>query len=127
VYPISYDTIVEIIIDFFLALIAVWLASRIESKHSSFPRAFLATLGGVLIFVIIFVIFDVIGKAIDLTILDTYILGLLFGFIGVLGLFKVLFGTGWHGALLITLLMFIILSLTNLILLFLGIIASLLL
>jgi len=123
VHPVIHSTIIGEIIGFILAWIIasipVWLASKAVSRHSSFPRAMLATLGGIIIFAIIVGIFTAIGIAIGLPILGT--LGLLFGFIGVLGVFKALFDTGWGGAFLIAILAFVIVIIIDLILAFLGI------
>jgi len=117
-HPIIHGSIVGGIIAFIIAWviasIPVWLASKAVSKHSSFPRAMLATLGGIIVFAIILAIFTVIGIP---------ILGLLLGFIGVLAVFKTLFETGWGGAFLIAILAFIIVIIINLILAFLGIAA----
>ena len=127
-HPIIHGTvltgIIWYIIGFILAWIIVsipvWLASKAVSRHSSFPRAMLATLGGLIIFAIILGIFTAIGIAIGFPILGT--LGLLFGFIGVLGVFKALFETGWGGAFLIAVLAFVIVIIIDLILAFLRIV-----
>jgi len=123
-HPIIHSTLVGEIIGFIIgwiiASIPVWLASKAVSRHSSFPRAMLATLGGIIVFAIILAIFTAIGLAVGLPILGT--LGLLFGFIGVLGVFKALFDTGWGGAFLIAILAFVILVIIDLILAFLGIV-----
>ena len=112
--------VIGFIIAWIITSIPVWLASKAVSKHSSFPRAMLATLGGLIIFAIIFGIFYIIGAAIRFPLLTA--LGLLFGFIGILGVFKAIFETGWGGAFLIALLAFVITIIIGIILAFLGII-----
>ena len=108
-YLIHHPTMWEII-KFLLAWIIVsaivWFASYAVGASSSFPRAMLATLGGLIVFAIILVIFNAIGAAMHLPVLNT--LSLLFGFVGVLEVFADVFETGFGEAFLIAILAFII-------------------
>lgn len=121
-HPIFHSSLLSAIIAFIIGWIIIsipiWIASKFVSRDSSFPRAMLASLSGIIVFTIISIIFSGIAVALGLPIIT--IIGLLFAFLGVLGVFKVVFDTGWGGAFLIAVLAFVIVIVINLILAFLG-------
>ncbi|EZQ02050.1 MULTISPECIES: hypothetical protein [Acidianus] len=91
------------VIFFFIAWIIIsipiWLSAKFFSSKDSFGKALIASLASVLIFEIIVGIFDFI---------HLHLIGLILGFIGMLGVFKAIFDVGWLGALGIAILSFII-------------------
>lgn len=119
---IHLPSIIEVIIGFLvawiIASIPVWLASKLFSNESSFPRAMAATLLSIIVFAVIVFIFAFISAIIGIPILS--LLGIVLGFIGVLAVYKALFDVGWLGALGIAFVAFIISIIINLILAALG-------
>ncbi|BFH74160.1 hypothetical protein SJAV_21040 [Sulfurisphaera javensis] len=98
--------IIGFIIGWIIASIPVWLASKIVSRHSSFGRAMLATLAGYIVFIIVVGIFTGISALLGRPIIGIF--GIIIAFIALLGVFKILFETGWGGAFLIAILSIII-------------------
>ena len=119
---IHLPSIIEVIIGFLvawiIASIPVWLASKLFSNESSFPRAMAATLLSIIVFGVIVFIFAFISAIIGIPIL--LLLGIVLGFIGVLAVYKALFDVGWLGALGIAFVAFIISIIISLILAALG-------
>ncbi|MDT7876578.1 MAG: hypothetical protein RXQ80_07235 [Sulfolobaceae archaeon] len=119
---IHLPSIIEVIIGFLvawiIASIPVWLASKLFSNESSFPRAMAATLLSIIVFAVIVFIFAFISAIIGIPILS--LLGIVLGFIGVLAVYKALFDVGWLGALGIAFVAFIISIIISLILAALG-------
>ena len=119
---IHLPSIIEVIIGFLvawiIASIPVWLASKLFSNESSFPRAMAATLLSIIVFAVIVFIFVFISAIIGIPILS--LLGIVLGFIGVLAVYKAIFDVGWLGALGIAFVAFIISIIISLILAALG-------
>ena len=119
---IHLPSIIEVIIGFLvawiIASIPVWLASKLFSNESSFPRAMAATLLSIIVFGVIVFIFAFISVIIGIPILS--LLGIVLGFIGVLAVYKAIFDVGWLGALGIAFVAFIISIIISLILAALG-------
>jgi len=119
---IHLPSIIEVIIGFLvawiIASIPVWLASKLFSNESSFPRAMAATLLSIIVFAVIVFIFAFISAIIGIPILS--LLGIVLGFIGVLAVYKAIFDVGWLGALGIAFVAFIISIIISLILAALG-------
>jgi hypothetical protein len=119
---IHLPSIIEVIIGFLvawiIASIPVWLASKLFSNESSFPRAMAATLLSIIVFAVVVFIFAFISAIIGIPILS--LLGIVLGFIGVLAVYKALFDVGWLGALGIAFVAFIISIIISLILAALG-------
>ncbi|QIW24073.1 hypothetical protein EWF20_07900 [Sulfolobus sp. S-194] len=111
--------VIFFIISWVIISIPVWLASKLISRHSSFPRAMLAVLAGIIVFAIITAIFSALAVGLGIHLL--FPLGILFGFIGILGIYKAVFETGWLGALGIAILSIIITIIIAFILELLGI------
>ncbi|ARM77195.1 hypothetical protein [Acidianus manzaensis] len=104
-------SLIFFIIEWIIISIPVWLASKFFSKDSSFLRAMVATLGGIIVFGIIIFILDFIGIP---------LLGLVLGFIGILFVFKSIFDVGWLGALGIAILAFVFAIIIEIILTVIG-------
>ena len=119
---IHLPSIIEVIIGFLvawiIASIPVWLASKLFSNESSFPRAMAATLLSIIVFGVIVFIFAFISVIIGIPTLS--LLGIVLGFIGVLAVYKAIFDVGWLGALGIAFVAFIISIIISLILAALG-------
>lgn len=107
-------TIIGFIISWIIISIPVWLASKVFSNESSFPRAMAASLLSIIVFAIIIAIFAFIAVILGLPLI--VLLGIVLGFIGVLGVYKSVFDVGWLGAFGIAILAFIITIVINVIL-----------
>ncbi|BBG24943.1 hypothetical protein [Sulfuracidifex tepidarius] len=98
---IVFGGIVGAIITFLIAWIVdsipVWIAAKFFSDEDSFPRAMVATLGGIIVFAIVFAIFT-IGLAVFIGPLASLV-GVVIAFIALLLVFKAVFDVGWLGAL----------------------------
>ncbi|BDB99234.1 hypothetical protein [Saccharolobus caldissimus] len=82
-------TIIDVII-FIIAWIIIsiptWIAAKIITPSTAnFGRAMLATLVGIIVFVIFELLFSIISP----------IIGIIMGFIAFIGVYKVIFNTGW--------------------------------
>ncbi|PYB69052.1 hypothetical protein DMB44_00825 [Thermoplasma sp. Kam2015] len=81
--------VIAIVITLIIASVPVWLAGKIVSRRSTFGQAMAATLLSLIIFYIFFFIFS----------LFTPFIGVIFGFIGSLWVFKEVYSIGWIDAL----------------------------
>jgi len=112
--PDIVGVIVGFLIAWIIISIPVWLASKLFSSESSFPRAMAASLLSIIVFAIIVAIFAFIALVVN----NPFVLpiGFIVGFIGILGVYKAIFDVGWLGALGIAILAFIISVVIDLIL-----------
>jgi len=86
--------LILILVMWLLVSIPVWLASKVIARRSTIGGAMIATLVGVIVYLVIAAIFSLVSP----------VLGVVLGLLGVLLVFKSVFGVGWLGALGIALL-----------------------
>ncbi|MCY0852116.1 MAG: hypothetical protein OWQ34_05195 [Thermoplasma acidophilum] len=77
--------VIAIILTLIIASVPVWIAGKFVSKRSTFGQAMAATLLSIIIFYIFFFVFS----------LFTPFIGMIFGFIGSLWVFKEVYRIGW--------------------------------
>ncbi|MCH4815938.1 MAG: hypothetical protein QXY87_12045 [Saccharolobus sp.] len=95
----SIGAIIAFIIAWIVISIPTWLAGKVVApRTTTFGRAMLATLIGVIVYAIFTALFSLISP----------IIGVIIGFIAFLGVYKVVFNTGWVQALGIAILAIIV-------------------
>ncbi|KAA8922734.1 MAG: hypothetical protein F6Q11_03490 [Thermoplasma sp.] len=77
--------VIAIVLTLIIASVPVWIAGKLVSRRSTFGQAMAATLLSIIIFYVFFFIFS----------LFTPFIGIIFGFIGSLWVFKEVYGIGW--------------------------------
>ncbi len=115
--------IVGAIITFLIAWIVdsipVWIAAKFFSSEDSFPKAMIATLGGIIAFAIVFAVFT-IGLSVFIGPLAPLV-GIVLAFVALLLVFKAVFNVGWLGALGIAIMSVVIFVIISIILSIIGI------